>query len=270
MLIPPKTGLIYKKFISSDPNLNMKTSKTNAFTLIELLVVISIIAILAGIALPAFTTVQVKGRQTQALSNVKQILLACKLFASDNSGNYPNYGLDPTTLQPSSSQPVVTSANAAFAQLFPDYLTNETIFDEQGSAFTPTPADNVIDVPIVSPAVQTLKAGENTFAYVLGLTDTSNALYPLVADGFAAGQGTWTYVTQKAQKGGVWEGKKAIVGLCDGSASIQKVAQTGALALTVGGNPVNPQSSYFSNTTAASGAGMSWLASPQNNTVNPL
>src|ERR1700733_8711 len=109
----------------------MKTSKTNAFTLIELLVVISIIAILAGIALPAFTSVQVRGRQTQGLSNVKQICLACKLFAMDNSGNFPTNQLDPTTLQPSSTLGPITTAmgsNAAFAQLFPDYLTNETIF----------------------------------------------------------------------------------------------------------------------------------------------
>src|SRR5271154_6245997 len=110
----------------------MKTSKTNAFTLIELLVVISIIAILAGIALPAFTTVQIKGRQTAALSNVKQILLACRLFSSDNNGSFPTYMLDNTTLQPSSPlTQISTDSNTAFAQLFPDYLTNETIFCEQ-------------------------------------------------------------------------------------------------------------------------------------------
>src|SRR5580698_5130586 len=123
----------------------MKTSKTNAFTLIELLVVISIIAILAGIALPAFTTVQIKGRQTAALSNVKQILLACKIFATDNNGNYPSYTLD-TNLQPTSTL-IADNSNSCFAELFPDYLTNETIFCEQGSPFTIKLADNVLDTP---------------------------------------------------------------------------------------------------------------------------
>ncbi|HWB59848.1 MAG TPA: type II secretion system protein, partial [Chthoniobacteraceae bacterium] len=48
----------------------MKLIKSKlAFTLIELLVVITIIAILAGIALPVFTSVKVKGNQTKALSN---------------------------------------------------------------------------------------------------------------------------------------------------------------------------------------------------------
>jgi prepilin-type N-terminal cleavage/methylation domain-containing protein len=264
-IVPYLTGASVEKFIFSQSIPNMKTSKTNAFTLIELLVVISIIAILAGIALPAFTSVQVRGRQTQALSNVKQICLACKLFAMDNNGNFPNYGLDTTTLQPSSAQPVVTTANAAFAQLFPDYLTNETIFCEQGSSFTPTLADNIIDVPIQATPTQTLKKGENTFAYVLGLTDTSNALFPLVADGFADAT-KWTYTSDKAKPGGVWEGKKAVVGLVDGSAAVQPVNST---SQTVMHNPVTPTASYFSNSAVAT-TGQAWLSSPANNVVNPL
>ena len=246
----------------------MKTSKTNAFTLIELLVVISIIAILAGIALPAFTTVQVKGRQSQALSNVKQILLACRLFASDNNGNYPTYQLDPNTLQPSTTLGQIASdSNTAFAQLFPDYLTNETIFCEQGSAFTPTNADNLIDNPIQATPAKTLAQGENTFAYCTGLTDTSNSIFPLVADGFA-NVGSWTYVTSKTQKGGVWEGKKAIYGLCDGSATIGKIT---ASQMTVMGNPVQATASYFS--TNAQGTGnQTWLVAGTttgNNWLNP-
>ena len=69
----------------------MKTPHS-AFTLIELLVVITIIAILASIALPVFNGVTERANQTKDLSNAKQIGLALKLFASDNNGAFPSKG----------------------------------------------------------------------------------------------------------------------------------------------------------------------------------
>jgi len=255
-----------KEFISSQFIPPMKTSKTNAFTFLEALVVIFLVAVLVVLALPTSGHVQIKGRQTQALSNVKQIVLACRLFASDNNGDYPTNQLDPKTLQPSKTLgPVTDYSNTAFAQLFPDYLTNETIFAEQGSAFTPNMPDNMIDVPLAATPVQTLKAGENTFAYCLGLKDTSNARFPLVADGFAD-LGHWTYAKDKTAKGGIWEGKRAVVGLVDGSASIQRVDSS---TMTVMGNPVSATSSYFSTAAGAAGNGEQWLASPKNKWLNP-
>ena len=244
----------------------MKTPKPNAFSLTEILVVVAVIVILVGIAIPAFTTTCVKGRQTQSLSNVKQILLACKLYASDHNGDYPTNQLDPKSLQPSKALgPITSDSNTAFAQLFPDYLTNETIFMEPGSAFTPTTPDNLIDNPLVSPPVETLKAGENTFAYCIGLTDKSNELFPMVTDGFAD-LAHWTYVKDKTAKGGVWEGRKAIVGLVDGSAAIMKLDRA---TMTVMGNPVSATSSYFSTAGVTDGKGEKWLASPANQWLNP-
>src|SRR6478672_3952934 len=69
--------------------LNMKKT-SSAFTLIELLVVITIIAILASIALPVFNGVTERANQTKDLSNAKQIGIAMKLFASDNNGAFPS------------------------------------------------------------------------------------------------------------------------------------------------------------------------------------
>jgi prepilin-type N-terminal cleavage/methylation domain-containing protein len=57
----------------------MKATQTNAlrgFTLIELLVVISIIAILASLAVPAMANVIRRGRMTQQLSDGRQVYTA--------------------------------------------------------------------------------------------------------------------------------------------------------------------------------------------------
>ncbi len=57
--------------------------KTLGFTLIELLVVISIIAILASLALPAITGALARGQMTQTLSNMKQLHLVTQQMALD-------------------------------------------------------------------------------------------------------------------------------------------------------------------------------------------
>ena len=70
----------------------MYTYKRNAFTLIELLVVIAIIAILAAILFPVFAKVREKARQTQCLSNAKQLGMGFIQYAQDNDETYPTNG----------------------------------------------------------------------------------------------------------------------------------------------------------------------------------
>jgi prepilin-type N-terminal cleavage/methylation domain-containing protein len=194
----------------------MKNTPSSAFTLIELLVVITIIAILASIAFPVFNTVTERANQTKDLSNIRQIGVALKLFAGDHNGNYPS-----TKDPDSTGAPDITTANQAFRTLFPAYITTEDIFAVKGSVYTKNNPDNKIDQnPSGGTYADTLKAGENSYAYVLGLTETSNAAFPVIADGFADPIGAPPkYESDKSKKGGVWAGKRAVVLNCDGSAN---------------------------------------------------
>jgi len=244
------------------------TKSSAAFTLIELLVVITIIAILASIALPAFTSVQLKGKQTKALSNGKQIALALRLFSSDHDGSYPAYLVDangvPTTTPPTP----VASSNDAFCQLFPTYLKSEAIFYVSGSAWcSQSPPDELTDTALTVPSTDTLKSGENEWAYVLALNDTFNPSVPLIADGFVTpgGNTSHKYSLDQSVQGGVWKGKQAIVVRADGSSgALQKVDPTTLTVIGPNGSSSGAQGDIFTTANGANG----WLGTT-NVVVNP-
>ena len=66
----------------------LKKLKVNSFTLVELLVVISIIGLLAGLAVPAIQGGLDKAKQQVDVSNIRQCGIVAFDYANENDGNY--------------------------------------------------------------------------------------------------------------------------------------------------------------------------------------
>jgi hypothetical protein len=93
------------------------------FTLIELLCVIAIIAILAGLSMPVYTSVREKAYGVQCASNLKQIGHALQAYVGEHDGVYPEIETDPN--QP--IYPTDSGAKGLLETLKPNGLTEEVV-----------------------------------------------------------------------------------------------------------------------------------------------
>ncbi len=175
------------------------------FSLIELMVVITIIGTLSAVSTPALKVAMLNAQQNAAMQNAKSIGLGLRSYAQDSEGMFP-------TVDPSGNR--YATSNEAFRELLPDYIDSERIFAVKRSAWGNT-VDGRIDEP-----EDRLRAGENHYAYISGLLDTSRSDWPLVVDGT---NGSGKYSTKLGEKGGCWEGRKGILITVGGSAHLIKM-----------------------------------------------
>ncbi len=194
----------------------MKTKRNQAFTLIELLVVITIIAILASLAVPAFTMVQTQGNQMKGVNNCKQVILALKQFSKDNNSQYPDSVANPLTGS------MAQSANDAYRYMIQEQIvTDERIF---GCPAGYNPDNNIGQAPNYGNA---LMPGENHWAMTGNQTDTTVGNMPIVFENptSISWPPVWNAdVAGQIAPGRTWPGGKIIIGRNDGSVAVEALA----------------------------------------------
>jgi len=214
----------------------MKHRIQQGFTLIELLVVITIIAILASLAVPAFQKVQEKANMSKGINNARQIIISLRLYSGDNSGNYPDAAMGGAG-GGGGGGGSVDQSNDIFRQLFiSGSINDEMIFACPGTK------DGVPDGNIGKndpTYAEALKQNENHWAMTTGLTDSSPSSFPIVYENPAGGD--WPGPTWNCNAAGSltigrsWSGGKVIVGMNDGSVTTQQCIASRGAANELGG-----------------------------------
>jgi len=90
-----------------------------AFTLIELLVVIFIVSVLIGLAFPVYSHLAEKGRETNCLSNLRQIGIGLNLYLGEHNQTFPKLAAARTS---------TTQDVAAIDNTLNVYITNPSVF----------------------------------------------------------------------------------------------------------------------------------------------
>jgi hypothetical protein len=158
------------------------------------------------------------------------------------------------------------TSNDALWWLFPTYLTDENIFTVGGSHWSKASADNKLDAAGAAVRAFTLGPGECAYVYILGLNDTSNPGFPLIADaGKNPVAAPYSYDTNKNNAGGIWGGRRGIVIFTDGSGKVMTCDDTAETSIFRPGSTVAGNTIFNASTDIA----VPWLDEAVNLKRNP-
>ncbi len=203
------------RHLAPEPALPKKRLSGCAIAAICVVPLFFILAILAGIAVPAFNQVSEKSRMMQASTSARMMIIALKNYAGDHDGKYPDAD---KTDQPQTS-------NDAFRLLVKaGLIEDETVVNIPNSPFH---ADgNIGKAPDFKQAFAAL---ENPWCMTKGLTDSSSGDAPLLFE--AAPEAGWPPLWNADAAGQpvigrTWKGGKIIIGRNDGSVAGEKLEST--------------------------------------------
>jgi prepilin-type N-terminal cleavage/methylation domain-containing protein len=72
--------------------MKIRNTRRDAFTMVELMIVVGIIAVIAGIAVPAWMRAREDARGSAVINEMRQLTEAFQSYATDNNNSYPASG----------------------------------------------------------------------------------------------------------------------------------------------------------------------------------